>query len=86
MTDAMLTREKIYPPITSVPFVAQRHRDITGSKDLSTLQIAMAWICVWAERSRQRRALRELDDRLLDDIGLTREQAQNEASKFFWQD
>jgi uncharacterized protein YjiS (DUF1127 family) len=35
-------------------------------------------------RQRQRRALLELDDRLLCDIGVTREQALQEASKPFW--
>jgi len=34
---------------------------------------------------RQRRALAALDDRLLDDVGLTREQAQAEARKGFWE-
>ena len=38
-----------------------------------------------AQRRHQRQALRELDDRLLDDIGLTREQAAREARKWFWQ-
>jgi uncharacterized protein YjiS (DUF1127 family) len=41
-------------------------------------------IRAWLERSRQRRALAELDDRLLRDIGLTRSQAQSEAAKPFW--
>lgn len=36
------------------------------------------------ERQRQRRALRELDDHLLHDIGVTREQAQAEGRKPFW--
>jgi len=40
----------------------------------------------WAERRRQRIALRELaDDRhFLNDLGLTREQALAEAAKPFW--
>ena len=38
----------------------------------------------WRARSRQRQALRELDDRLLKDIGLTREQQEQEARKPFW--
>lgn len=38
----------------------------------------------WFQRSRQRRALAELDDRLLDDIGITRSMAQQEATKPFW--
>ena len=36
------------------------------------------------ERQRQRRRLRDLDDRLLADIGLTRQQADIEAGKPFW--
>jgi uncharacterized protein YjiS (DUF1127 family) len=35
-------------------------------------------------RQRQRRALRELDARLLRDIGLTRQEALREGSKPFW--
>lgn len=36
------------------------------------------------ERWHQRQDLRELDDHLLRDIGITREQAKHEASKPFW--
>lgn len=38
----------------------------------------------WAERRRQRRALRDLDDRLLHDIGISRAAARDEAAKPFW--
>jgi len=38
------------------------------------------------EFARQRRALLDLDQHLLDDIGLTREQACLEAAKGFWHD
>lgn len=38
----------------------------------------------WMERSRQRQALSELDDRQLQDIGLSREAAMAEARKPFW--
>ena len=40
----------------------------------------------WTERRRQRIALRELadDKHFLDDLGLTREQALDEANKPFW--
>jgi len=40
--------------------------------------------CRAQECSKQRRALRELDDHLLADIGISRELAQREAEKPFW--
>jgi uncharacterized protein YjiS (DUF1127 family) len=41
---------------------------------------------MWCARSAERRALRELakNPRLLNDIGLSREQALREAEKLFW--
>ena len=49
---------------------------------LSELRTAFAQ---WRERARSRRALRALDDRELWDMGLTRSDAEFEASKPFWQ-
>jgi uncharacterized protein YjiS (DUF1127 family) len=41
--------------------------------------------CAWCSaRSRQREALSKLDDHLLEDIGVTRKQADAEAAKPFW--
>ena len=40
----------------------------------------------WYERSRQRRRLARLDERLLRDIGLDRVTAMEEISKPFWRD
>lgn len=37
-----------------------------------------------AERQRQRRALTLLDQRLLDDIGLTREEVEHEIRRSIW--
>ena len=42
------------------------------------------WFRHALEQRRQRRALRDLDDRQLADIGVTREQALHEANKLFW--
>lgn len=38
----------------------------------------------WIERSRQRRALADLNDHLLKDIGITRSEAACEIQKPFW--
>ena len=38
----------------------------------------------WQKRERQRHQLRELDDRLLRDIGISRVDAGREVSKPFW--
>ena len=41
-------------------------------------------VALWDQRHRQRRALRELTPALLADIGITEEQAMQEAAKPFW--
>ena len=38
----------------------------------------------WRQRSRDRRELDALDERMLKDIGLTRDWAMVERSKYFW--
>jgi uncharacterized protein YjiS (DUF1127 family) len=46
-----------------------------------------AWVKAlarWQERWRQRQCLRDLDDHMLRDIGLTRCQALEEAHRPFW--
>lgn len=48
------------------------------------LACALALALRWIDRARQRRLLAELDDRLLADIGITREDALREARKPFW--
>ena len=41
-------------------------------------------IGAWIERSRQRRALANLDDRSLNDVGITRSEAARETAMPFW--
>ncbi|MDP6831099.1 MAG: DUF1127 domain-containing protein [Alphaproteobacteria bacterium] len=41
-------------------------------------------MCLWFARTRQRQALRALDSRLLDDIGVTEEERREELAKPFW--
>jgi uncharacterized protein YjiS (DUF1127 family) len=59
------------------------YRIVAGHVGLLTTTIRR-----WEARSRQRRALSELAElntHLLKDIGLTREAAEHEAAKRFWQ-
>jgi uncharacterized protein YjiS (DUF1127 family) len=46
--------------------------------------LATPWL--WYQRVGWRHDLAQLDDRQLDDIGLTRDQVVNEHGKHFWQD
>jgi uncharacterized protein YjiS (DUF1127 family) len=50
----------------------------------SALRAALSTLTDARARRRQRQALHTLDDRLLEDIGITREQADAEAAKPFW--
>lgn len=38
----------------------------------------------WATRRKTRKALRDLPEHILFDVGLTREQARTESAKYFW--
>jgi uncharacterized protein YjiS (DUF1127 family) len=49
-----------------------------------TFAAFVSWLRACAERSAQRRALAELDDERLRDIGLTRAEARIEAARPFW--
>ncbi len=70
-----------------------------GMSGVPTRRLGGAWAC-WRtyrtrlheqlrrvfERQRQRAALGRLDERLLRDVGLTREQARREVAKPPWRD
>ena len=52
---------------------------------LAALAIAFAHaVTIWETRRRTRMHLKELDDHLLNDIGLTRDEARKEAKRPFW--
>jgi len=53
----------------------------------SGVSSAQMWstVVLWVARSRSRRALAQLDDSQLRDIGLNRSTAISEANRMFWQ-
>jgi uncharacterized protein YjiS (DUF1127 family) len=68
--------------------VVLTHKEVSGRSAISSRQ--KNWlhtIALWIARSRQRRALEEiagLNDRLLKDIGVSKDEALREAAKPFW--
>jgi uncharacterized protein YjiS (DUF1127 family) len=66
------------------PAIRTSHR--AGGHHLSNSWPLLATLRLWLARSRQRDQLRSrIDDkRLLDDIGLSREQVLRETNKAFW--
>jgi uncharacterized protein YjiS (DUF1127 family) len=68
------------PSMSAIPMSARR----PGLR-LRPALLAMAnWLRASAERRRQRRALLDLSDALLEDIGVSRAEALAEASKPCW--
>ena len=61
-----------------------RRTPISSSKVMRLCRQALLLAAMWRSRARQRKALARLDDRLLADIGLTREAQMVECSKLFW--
>ncbi|MDX1432191.1 MAG: DUF1127 domain-containing protein [Gammaproteobacteria bacterium] len=54
------------------------------SPDFAPIAWVVATLHAWRRRAKERAALAALDDRLLDDIGITRAQARAEVDKPFW--
>ncbi len=57
---------------------------VSWTKVMRVCRRGRALAATWRSRARQRKALARLDDRLLADIGLTREAQIVECSKLFW--
>jgi len=59
---------------------------IFGGRRLPDFRITSVFkvISTWANRSQQRYCLRDLDDQMLRDIGVTRAEAVKESMKPFW--
>lgn len=56
----------------------------TRLNPLAQLTRMMDTLAAWNERRRQRLALEALPDHILSDIGVSRADADNEATKPFW--
>lgn len=60
---------------------------LTGSLSDAILALvsgALETLMTWQTRSDYRADLAELDDRMLSDMGISRQQVENEAHKPFW--
>ncbi len=64
--------------VSSIVYGIVQHLEASTVKVLNTLSI-------WGARSRERQQLSELNDHMLEDIGLTRAQVAVEVGKYFWQ-
>ncbi len=62
-----------------IPLVAARERPAIATR-------ALALLFAWLERTRSRRQLGELDERMLADIGVDRATAHREADSAFWRE
>ena len=54
------------------------------AENRSPLELCRAMLLTWIARARERNALGDLDDRLLDDIGVSRAAAEREGREPFW--
>jgi uncharacterized protein YjiS (DUF1127 family) len=59
-------------------------RRAAGRSAIDLLPHAAGLLDAWVQRARQRRQLEMLDDRLLRDLGLTRDEVHRECAKPFW--
>lgn len=81
-----MSHEKIIQPSFTVPLLPLSDRRVLQLGPRTKLLKIYGILTTWFARWKQRRALARLDGRLLEDIGVTREQANREAAKPFWRD
>ena len=63
--------------------IAQPETGLRSAVGRSVVRIVEA-LLAWHDRARERRALMELSDPMLRDIGISRAQAQGEGARPFW--
>lgn len=72
--------------MTTLPMHLDQVRANGRAASLQVLAAAlMSLLAAWHGRLSERRALADLDDRMLRDIGITRAQASAETGKPIWQ-
>lgn len=59
--------------------------DLTQSTVITPRRVSLAILRTWHRRLKTRRQLRKLDARLLDDVGISEAERQQECAKWFWQ-
>lgn len=70
--------------VVTLPLAGSRpHGSLRSSVRGAGLRVVEAFLA-WHERARQRRALLQLSDHMLRDIGISRAEAVGEAGKPFW--
>ncbi|GEM_PF-683447 len=64
--------------IAALTYKAIEHVEafVTGTRDI---------LRTWIRRSNDRRLLAMMDDRMLNDIGLSNHEVRSEVAKYFWQ-
>jgi uncharacterized protein YjiS (DUF1127 family) len=59
-------------------------RNVRGPAPRRLLPTLLSRFRGWRQRARGRHLLRQLDDRMLRDVGLTRSDVERECNKHFW--
>ena len=77
-----MSTHSILPQVPSSAHAKHSLRDLLQQ----AIQATYATLLLWNDRQVQRNHLRELDDRLLRDMGLSREEVRQETLKPFWCD
>lgn len=67
--------------LSTCPAAARRSSSLSFGRIFSAL---VGRLLLWQERSDERLRLREMDDHMLKDLGISRAQAYRESEKPFW--
>lgn len=67
--------------LSTCPAAARRSSNLSFGRIFSAL---VGRLLLWQERSDERLRLREMDDHMLKDLGISRAQAYRESEKPFW--